>query len=485
MERRIMPRALAMRSAILTPSPAASEAGKFRVYKLLTVITLGASRGATRIVKSARTSRIIKRTDAVGQDQLFERLWNGTAPMEEWTQAVADGSVTDINEDIITVHTTYFCGSVTVIRTSAGLVFIDTAKPDTAAQTLAAVRRWDDGPVHTVIYTHGHIDHTSGIRLIDEEADARGVARPRVIAHRNVLRRLARYETSHGFNSIVQGQQFNYPDYVYPVGQRHPDQVYDDTLSLTIGGEAIELFHGRGETDDATFVWLPQHRVLASGDFVIWMFPNAGNPRKVQRYAPDWAAALRRMQRLDPHVLIPGHGPVVFGTARATQMLNDGAELLESLTHQTLDLMNQGHALDDILHTVSAPAHLMAKPYLLPKYDSPEFLVRGLWHLYAGWFDGNPAHLKPAPSSQLAVELASLVGGADVLAKRAATLAESGQTRLAAHLVEFASSASPDDKAIQEIRAGVYERCMESETSLIGKAIFAVYQRDAKARSGS
>jgi alkyl sulfatase BDS1-like metallo-beta-lactamase superfamily hydrolase len=421
----------------------------------------------------------------VEQDQLFERLWIGTAPMDEWTKAVSDGSVTAVTEDIITVHTTYFCGSVTVIRTAAGLVFIDTAKPDTAAQTLAAIRRWDDSPVHTVIYTHGHIDHTSGIKLIDEEADARGVARPRIIAHRNVLRRLSRYEVSHGFNSTVQGQQFNYPNYVYPIGQRRPDEVYDDTLSLTIGSESIQLFHGRGETDDATFIWLPRHRVLASGDFVIWVFPNAGNPRKVQRYAPDWAAALRQMQVLGPEVLIPGHGPVIFGAARSAQVLNDGAEVLESLTHQTLDLMNQGRSLDDILHTVSAPQQLMAKPYLLPKYDSPEFVVRSIWHLYAGWFDGNPAHLKPASAAELANEVASLAGGADKLAQRAAILARVGQTRLAAHLAEFAATAAPDDKAIQATRANVYERCMECETSLIGKAIFAVYQRDAKARSGS
>ena len=419
------------------------------------------------------------------QDQLFERLWNGTAPMEEWTQAVSHGAVTAVTDDIITVHTTYFCGSVTVIRTAAGLVFIDTAKPDTAAQTLAVVRRWDDSPVHTVIYTHGHIDHTSGIRLLDEEADARGVPRPRIIAHRNVLRRLARYEASHGFNSIVQAQQFNFSDYVYPIGQRPPDEVYDDTLSLTIGGARLELLHGRGETDDATFVWLPEHRVLASGDFVIWVFPNAGNPRKVQRYAPDWAAALRRMQGLQPEVLIPGHGPVIFGATRAAQVLNDGAELLESLTRQTLRLINEGRPLDHILRTVSAPTELMAKPYLRPQYDDPEFVVRGIWHLYAGWFDGNPTHLKPAPTSELATELASLVGGADRLAQRAASLAEAGQTRLAAHLAEFAAAASPDDAAIQAMRASVYERCMERETSLIGKAIFAVYQRDGKARSGS
>jgi alkyl sulfatase BDS1-like metallo-beta-lactamase superfamily hydrolase len=279
------------------------------------------------------------------------------------------------------------------------------------------------------------------------------------------------------------GRQFNQPGYTFPKEHRRPDQVYDDHLALMVGGVRIELFHGRGETDDATFVWLPEQRILVSGDFVIWVFPNAGNPRKVQRFAPDWAAALRRMEALKPEVLIPGHGPVIFGEARAAQVLRDGAEVLESLTRQTLELMNKGSSLDEILHSVSAPADLLAKPHLLPKYDDPEFVVRNIWHLYAGWFDGNPAHLKPAPATELATELASLAGGADKLARRAALLAQGGRTRLAAHRAELAAAASPQDRAIQATRASIYERCAEAETSLIGKALFAVYQREAKAKS--
>ena len=62
-------------------------------------------------------------------------------------------------------------------------------------------------------------------------------------------------------------------------------------------------------------------------------------------------------------------------------------------------------------------------------------------------------------------------------------LAEGGRTRLAAHLAELAGTASPQDRAIQATRASVYERCAAAETSLIGKAIFAVYQREAKAQS--
>jgi len=419
----------------------------------------------------------------MGQDALFERLWNGSAAMEEWTAAVSHGAITPVAENIITVHTTYFCGSVTAIRTGAGLVLIDTAKPETAQQTLDVIRSWDDSPIQTVIFTHGHIDHTSGISVIDAEADRRGLPRPRIVAHRNVARRMQRYEDTHGFNSLVQGQQFNKPGYVYPIGQRRPDEVYDDRLSLSIGGERLELFHGRGETDDATFVWLPERRVLASGDFVIWVFPNAGNPRKVQRYAAEWAAALRRMEQLEPAVLIPGHGPVVFGAERAGQMLRDGAEALEHLVRETLALLNRGATLDEILHGVEVPAEYLAKPYLLAKYDDPEFLVRGIYHFYAGWFDGNAARLKPARTAELAAELAGLAGGADKLAERALVLAGQGQARLAVQLAELAGAAMPDDEQIQAIRAEVLRTLIGTESSLMGKAFLAVYEREATGRS--
>ena len=420
---------------------------------------------------------------ATETDHLFERLWHGDAMMEEWTASVAGGSAKAIADDAIAIHTGYLFGNATALRTTEGLVLVDTGSRETASQTLAVLRSWDQGPIHTVIYTHGHIDHTWGARLLDQEADARGLPRPRIIAHRNVLRRFERYDATHDLNSLVMGRQFNQPGYSFPDNHRRPDQVYDDALALEIGGTRIELSHGRGETDDATFVFLPQTRVLLSGDFVIWVFPNAGNPRKVQRYAPDWSNALRRMQALAPAVLVPGHGPVVFGPERAAQMLNDGAAVLESLVDQTVKLMNSGRTLDEILNSVTVPAELIARPYLLPKYDDPEFVVRNVWHLYAGWFDGNPAHLKPAPFAELAEEIAALAGTPERLAERAAALANAKQTRLAAHLIELAAAASPQSVAIQTIRAKVYARCAEAETSLIGKAIFAVYQRDAQARS--
>jgi alkyl sulfatase BDS1-like metallo-beta-lactamase superfamily hydrolase len=111
--------------------------------------------------------------------------------------------------------------------------------------------------------------------------------------------------------------------------------------------------------------------------------------------------------------------PVHLGAAERGQ-----PELLEALVDQTLEVMNRGGRLDDAIHSVRPPAGLASRPYLRPVYDEPEFVVRNVWRLYGGWWDGNPATLKPAPERALAAELAGLAGGAAALADRAQTLAD-------------------------------------------------------------
>lgn len=153
-------------------------------------------------------------------------------------------------------------------------------------------------------------------------------------------------------------------------------------------------------------------------------------------------------------------------------VLNDTAAYLESLHDQTLALMNEGARLDDILHTVRPPEDLDAKPYLQPIYDEPEFIVRNVWRLYGGWYDGNPAHLKPAPDAALATEVAALAGGADVLARRATELAEAGDLRLAGHLAELASQAASDDPDAHRARADVNEARAKAERSTMAKGVY-------------
>jgi alkyl sulfatase BDS1-like metallo-beta-lactamase superfamily hydrolase len=351
-------------------------------------------------------------------------------------------------------------------------VLVDTGSQLFARAALDEVRRWSTRRVHTAVYSHGHVDHVFGVPLLEEEAAANGWPAPTVVAHEALPARFDRYVLTAGYNEVVNQRQFRVPNLRWPTEYRYPDRTYRDTLVLDVGGARVELHHARGETDDHTWTWIPESKVLCCGDFFIWACPNAGNPAKVQRYPREWAIALREMAGLGADVLLPGHGLPIVGPDRVTQALTDAASLLESLHDQTLELMNAGADLDEVLHTVRAPAELLDRPYLHPIYDEPEFVVRNVWRLYGGWWDGDPAHLKPAREAELATELAALAGGPARLAERATELADGGRFELATHLAELAARAEPDDRAVRDVRAGVYRRRAGAEQSLMARNIF-------------
>src|SRR5947207_13064316 len=396
-------------------------------------------------------------------------MWNGETP---------PSSITSVSNDLTEVADgtgfVWSMANVTAFRTGDGLVLVDTGSAFMGGNVHAAIRGWTGEPVHTAVYSHGHIDHVFGILRFEAEGTP-----ARVIAHENVGPRFDRYVLTNGYNALVNVRQFSLPGIRWPREYRYPDETYREARTVEIGGETFELHHAKGETDDATWTWVPARRVLCTGDLFIWASPNAGNPQKVQRYPIEWARAAREMAGLGAEVLLPGHGVPVVGADRVKQALADVAELLEHLHDETVAMMNEGATLDEILHTVKAPPGLIAKPYLQPTYDDPEFVVRNVWRLYGGWWDGDPASLKPAPRRDLALELADLAGGAHVLAERAEKLANQGDLRLAGHLAELAALASPDE---HPTRAHVNELRAAAETSTMAKGIFnwaAKESRDA------
>jgi alkyl sulfatase BDS1-like metallo-beta-lactamase superfamily hydrolase len=361
--------------------------------------------------------------------------------------------------------------NATAIATDDGLVLVDVGSFLLSAQVHGAVRQFSNERVSHVVYTHGHVDHVFGVERFEAEASARGWKAPRVIAHEAVPPRFRRYQRSRGYNACINARQFR-TKVEWPGEYRFPDETFRESLALDVGGLRVDLYHARGETDDATWAFIPERRVLCTGDLFIWCSPNAGNPQKVQRYPREWAEALRAMEALRPAVLCPGHGVPIFGEDEVQEALSTTAELLESLHDQTLSLMNAGARLVDVIHAVKAPARLMERPWLRPVYDQPEFIVRNLWRTYGGWWDGDPSSLEPAPRSDLARELADLAGGAARLSARATELAARGEFALACHLAEQASQAAPGDAGIAKARREIYAARARAATSLMAKGIY-------------
>jgi alkyl sulfatase BDS1-like metallo-beta-lactamase superfamily hydrolase len=361
--------------------------------------------------------------------------------------------------------------NATGIATPDGIVLVDTGSFLLSAQVFAAIREWSPARASTIVYTHGHVDHVFGVDRYETEAKSHGWSAPHVVAHEAVAARFDRYKRTHGYNACINARQFQ-SAVEWPVDYRYPDVTYRERLALDVNGVEIELEHARGETDDATWAWVPARKLLCAGDLFIWAAPNAGNPQKVQRYPLDWAKALRTMAARGAEVMCPGHGPPIWGKGNVHRALVETAELLESLHDQTVALMNEGARLDDIVQAVRAPASLLERPYLRPIYDEPEFIVRAVYRLYGGWWDGNPAELKPAPRARVAAEIAALAGGVNRLVERALALLALGETALACHLVETAFDASPRDGDVQSARKRIYARRAEESTSLMAKGVF-------------
>lgn len=356
--------------------------------------------------------------------------------------------------------------NVALFETDEGLLLVDCGCRGDGPALLEAVRSVSDKPLHTVVYTHGHSDHAFGLWPFLEAGES-----PEIVAHENVPAHFERYIKTSGLNAHINGQLPGADGKRWAEERSDfdwPTRTYSDTLELEIGGERFVLRHGKGETDDATWVWAPERRVIAAGDLVTGYLPNAGNPRKVQRFAEEWADAAEEMASLSPVAIVPGHGEPALGEDELRDELTSLARYLRHIVDHTLAGLNAGMLHDDIVETLEVPADLSGHPRLPTVYDRPEFICRNVIRRYAGWWDGYPSTLLPSPREEQAREIARLAGGAGVVASRALEVAEQ-DLRLATHLAEWAFLADRSDPDAQAAYDAVIERRAQLEPALMAQ----------------
>src|SRR5262249_18506861 len=86
-----------------------------------------------------------------------------------------------------------------------------------------------------------------------------------------------------------------------------PSLVFDDKLVLDDGKQRVEfLFLGHAHTVGDAVAYLPNHKVLCTGDACV----NGADNFLGHSDSASWVRALERMQQLDVRLVCPGHGPV-------------------------------------------------------------------------------------------------------------------------------------------------------------------------------
>lgn len=365
--------------------------------------------------------------------------------------------------------------NICFVVTGDGIALFDVGLPIDGPRIVKELRSIGDVPVRYVIYGHGHADHAFATRAVLDDAEERGHPRPVIVAHENVPRRFDRYREMLPYHEHINRIQFAIPegipafvqDYIYP------DETYRDEMTLELGGLTLELRHACGETDDATWAWIPEKKAALVSDLWVWSCPNIGNPFKVQRYTTGWAQALEAVASRSPEVMLPGHGDPLTGADTVEEACLTVARALRCLRGQVVGMLNRGMWPDEILHSFEWPEEFARSRYLTPIYGHPYFIVQALLRQYHGWYDGNPSHVFPARSGEIAGEVLSLSGGPDSVLKRAVELAGTGRTQLALHLVDFVLQGETEGRVeALELKAELLEALAGAESSFIARNIF-------------
>ena len=86
----------------------------------------------------------------------------------------------------------------------------------------------------------------------------------------------------------------------------YPDLLLDDRMEFERGERTVVVsWLGRGNTDGDVVVWLPEEKVLITGDMLVAPIPFAfDSPMR------DWIGTLGKLAGLGAETIVPGHGPV-------------------------------------------------------------------------------------------------------------------------------------------------------------------------------
>ena len=155
-----------------------------------------------------------------------------------------------------------------------------------------------------------------------------------------------------------------------------PELVYDGSAELDLGGRTAQLLTwGLAHTAGDQVVFLPDRRVLFTGDLVesecFAIFPWFP-PDDVDVDGDRWIAVLEELERLEPEIVVPGHGPL-----GGTEVIVAAREYLQLLRSETRRLFDAGASEDD------AAAELdLSMRALHPDWAQPEWIDFGVRCFY-------------------------------------------------------------------------------------------------------
>jgi alkyl sulfatase BDS1-like metallo-beta-lactamase superfamily hydrolase len=351
-------------------------------------------------------------------------------------------------------------GNTVIVTTEAGNVVFDTGLVLQSAKQLRMLKEQaSDAPVPYVILSHSHADHVGGTRIWQEPGTE-------IIAHEEFLEE-QRYLTELD-PYFYQRNRTLFP--WIPEKQASlelldfrgikPDIEVDNDVPyrFQLGSQAFEVIAAPGaEGADNLLLWLPDQRILLSGDFFGPQFPQFPNiftmrGEKVRRPV-EYVESLNRLLELQPAVIVPSHLSPVVGEERIRDGMTRMRDAVTYVHDRTVAGMNEGKTVYELMREIRLPPELE----LSQNHGKVSWAVKSIWEYYATWFHfDTTTELYAVPARDIYADLARLAGQQQLLGL-ARNYLDNGEPEKALHALEVALAADSAAISAQTLRVEVLE----------------------------
>src|SRR5271170_6938327 len=228
-----------------------------------------------------------------------------------------------------------------VIGADAVMVIDTQATPVMAQDVIRRVRQVTDKPIKYVVLTHYH-----AVRVLG----ASGYRPEHIIASRDTYELIAERGEADMKSEIARFPRLFQAVESVP-GLTWPTLVFEKRLTLWLGELQVELMQlGRGHTRGDTVVWLPQEKILFSGDLVEY----AATPYTGDAYLTDWPATLDAIAALDARALVPGRGAALQTPAAVRAGLDGTRSFITEMFDAVQKGARAGRDLKSVYHETYA-----------------------------------------------------------------------------------------------------------------------------------
>lgn len=350
-----------------------------------------------------------------------------------------------------------------LIQTDDGYVLFDTGLALQVPQQMELLKEVAVGPLKHIIVSHSHADHMGGTKFWKEN-DTEIIAHKEYLEEQRYLEELQPY--FHGRNRTL-----------FPWMPEKPPQIgliaYGGvTPTITVGYDDYEFEQGGlrfvvmstpgAEGADNISLWLPEQKILFTGDTLGPLFPQFPNIFTMRgekvRKPVEYINTLNRLIELDIEMLVPSHHTAIQGVDNIRAALTKIRDATKYVHDETVKGMNAGKTVYELMDEIQLPPELV----LTQEHGKVSWAVRSIWEYYATWFHfDSVTELYTVPVRSMYPDLAELAGVEAIVAKSREHTA-AGRPVEALHLLEVAVAGEPANAAALTLRLTTLEGMLET-----------------------